>query len=536
MNAFLISVALAVAQDSSAPTSLPPQTAAAPQSIGVNEPALPKLPPQPALSITGDEPQKTKTGEPEKDASGDAAKSSADPDPKIGFFHGFWKANKDEFCPPKDAPPAPEEPEKPRRANPAPFQSPPFPSAEWQGYPNIGVPPADYGSYPLMKGLYATQWGDEIKDSRIYAYGWVTTSGNFSSSKESNIPASYAIVPNRLELDQAVIRIEREPDSVQTDHWDWGFRLTNFYGIDYRYTTAGGYFSDQLLKNNRLYGDDPLEIYAEVYIPGIAEGLNIRVGRYISPPDIEAQMAPDNYLASHSILFTYDNYTQTGILATLKLSNQWMVQAGINAGGDMAPWYQGAIPTGFLGARWIAEDNNDSIYTCLNDINNAKYRQFDVDGQPAGHDNYNYLVSTWTHRFSEKCMTATEGYYMWQIDAPLGGTPSIGPVQSFGGGGGEGPILPGYSSAFGLLNYTAFVLSKKDYVTVRNEWWDDNRGMRTGFATNYTSDTIGIAHNFNSYLQVRPEIGYYRSWNEAAFDNGTRHNQVMLQCDVTYRF
>jgi hypothetical protein len=35
---------------------------------------------------------------------------------------------------------------------------------------------------------------------------------------------------------------------VQNDHFDWGFRVTQLYGVDYRFTTANGYFSQQLLK------------------------------------------------------------------------------------------------------------------------------------------------------------------------------------------------------------------------------------------------------------------------------------------------
>ena len=207
-----------------------------------------------------------------------------------GFFGTLVKAYCDEFFPKEDAKKKPEEPEPERRANPAPFIAPPFPTAEWQGYPNIGVPPTDYGTYPLMKAIYSTPWGDAIKDSRNYVYGWVTGSFNDSSSKMANTPDSYAIVPNRLEMEQAVLRFEREPDTVQTSSIDWGYRITNLYGIDYRYTAAGGDFSDQLLKNNRLYGWDPLEYYGDLYIPGIADGLSIRLGRYISPPDIEAQL------------------------------------------------------------------------------------------------------------------------------------------------------------------------------------------------------------------------------------------------------
>ena len=44
-----------------------------------------------------------------------------------------------------------------------------------------------------------------------------------------------------------VLRFERLPDSVQTNHIDWGFRSTTLYGIDYRWTTSQGWFSEQLL-------------------------------------------------------------------------------------------------------------------------------------------------------------------------------------------------------------------------------------------------------------------------------------------------
>ena len=139
-----------------------------------------------------------------------------------------------------------------------------------------------------------------------------------------------------------------------------------------------------------------------------------------------------------------------------------------------------------------------AVYTCLNQFNNAEFRHFEEDGQPAGHDNYNYVVSTWEHRFTkEDIHTKTEGYFMWQRNAEVGGTPSAGPLQPFGGGGGDGALLPGVSYTYGLLNYTEFALSKKDYFTVRNEWWRDERGMRSGFPGTYTSHTIGISHNFN---------------------------------------
>jgi hypothetical protein len=425
---------------------------------------------------------------------------------------------------------------QPRRALPEPWSSPPFPGHEYQGYPLIGVPREEEGQYPIMKALYAGPGGQEIKDSHIIFEGWATAAGTWSTAKNSNTPSSYWIVPNRYELDQLVFRLERLPDTVQQDHIDWGFRAIALYGMDYRYTTAGGWFSDQLLLNNNLYGWDPTEMYFNVYIPGFLGGTDIRVGRWIACPDIETQYSVDNYMGSHSILFTYDTYTQTGIMLTQNINEQWMFQAVLHAGTDMAPWYAGATPTGAFGLRYVTEDNNDAMYTWLNAINNAEFRHFTVNGQPAGHDNFNYVVSTWEHRFSEYVHTKTEAYFMWQRNAELGGTPSLGPLEPYGGGGGDGLTLPGLSLAYGVLNYTMFAINKQDYITLRNEWWRDERGMRSGFPGNYSSHTIGLSHNINSVLQVRPEIGYYRNWDNPAFDLGTKHDLWLYGFDVTLRF
>jgi hypothetical protein len=436
--------------------------------------------------------------------------------------------------------PAPEpkvEKEPRRRALPSPWESPPFPSSEYQGYPLIGVP-VDTTEWPLMKALQGTWEGDVLNSQRIRVYGWINAAGNVSTSSHSNLPDSYWIVPNRFELDQFVLRAERLPDTVQTDHIDWGFRSTFFYGTDYRFMVAGGWWpgDTQLLKHNFLYGVDFTEQYFDLYIPWVAQGMVVRVGRWIACPDIETQFAPDNYLGTHSILFTFDTYTQTGVMATVMLNKQWTVQACINAGDDMAPWYQGAIPCGMFGVRWVSEDNNDSIYLVLNQINNAKFRRFQLDGQPAGHDNFNYPVITWQHRINPRIHTKIEAYFMWERDAVLGGTVSIGPAKPFGGGGGIGADIPGTSLMYGVVNYTMFQTSKRGFLTIRNEWWKDQDGERTGFPGTYSSHTIGFTHNFTPEFQVRPEIGYYRNWTNPAFDLGTKKGMVLAGFDVTLRF
>src|SRR5438045_6690312 len=90
--------------------------------------------------------------------------------------------------------------------------------------------------------------------------------------------------------------------------------------------------------------------------PQIFQGMNVRIGRIISEPDIEAQLAPNNLMSSHSIVYGFDNYTQTGIFTTTKIDNQWTIQAGISNGTDVALWQKdpGNQPTGTVMIQWTA--------------------------------------------------------------------------------------------------------------------------------------------------------------------------------------
>ena len=259
---------------------------------------------------------------------------------KRGFFTRLGHAYLDDWT--VDSNGAPAAPAPARRGTPPPLNSPPFPSADWPigGTVVIGAP--DYGTYILMQAI------NENK-SRIKMYGWFDIGGNASTSNKgryANNETAYDVIPNSIQLDQVALYFERLPNTVQTDHFDWGFRFTNLYGLDYRYTTAKGIFSQQLLSNNNTYGYDPVMYYLDFYVPHVAKGMDIRVGRYISLPDIEAQLAPNNYTYSHSILYTYDCYTQHGINTTTKLSNHWTVQAGVSGGCESAPWISNAKLTG----------------------------------------------------------------------------------------------------------------------------------------------------------------------------------------------
>ena len=238
-----------------------------------------------------------------------------------------------------------------------------------------------------MVALGNTQLGQAMNDAHVQVYGWVNSGGNISTNTvkpAGNAPAAYDYTPNTVQLDQAVVYIERLADDRAERSLRLGLPVSALYGVDYRYTTAYGLFSYQLLNHNDVYGFDFPMVYTDLYFP-VLQGFDLRIGRFISIPDIEAQLAPNNYTYVHSLTYTLDNYTNTGFEVTLAVTKNWIVQLGVSVGSDTMPWnagrahYQlfcrvdplypgatmlkdpGAVPSVTLGLRWTSDDGKDDL-------------------------------------------------------------------------------------------------------------------------------------------------------------------------------
>ena len=76
-----------------------------------------------------------------------------------------------------------------------------------------------------MVALSNTQVGAGMNASHVQVYGWVEVGGNLSTNSVKpggNAPVGYDYTPNTVQLDQAVVYIERFPDTVEKDHFDSG--------------------------------------------------------------------------------------------------------------------------------------------------------------------------------------------------------------------------------------------------------------------------------------------------------------------------
>jgi hypothetical protein len=452
-----------------------------------------------------------------------------------GFFSRLAKAYYDDWHPgPAGDPPK-------FRGYPPPESNPPYPFSVWPigGTPWIGYNNAT--SYPITTALQNGPNGDWWKKANIQIYGWANAGFNFSTSNQSvggkyaNSPAAYNQIPNSLQLDQVVFYVERTPDTVQTEHFDWGFRAASLYGLDYRFTTAEGYFSHQLLHNKsdgtlgNQYGYDPVMFYIDLYFPHVAKGMVLRLGRYISLPDIEAQLAPNNYTYTHSLTYTYDCYTQTGANATIKFSDHFSFQAGISPGCDTAAWKPSAQWTGNFCEQFEWRMAQDNLYFCQNSINKGDY----------GYNNLAAYYVTWYHKFNEKWHTASESWYQYERHTPNIFNPAAQSLLITNANGAwckSTSQLTCYAPEWTVLNYTNRQLKKKDFISFRNELFDDLRGQRTGTKGRYLETGISWNHWIGSTIVFRPELRWDHNLDNPAFNGGNRHSQSMFASDIIWFF
>jgi Putative beta-barrel porin-2, OmpL-like. bbp2 len=492
---------------------------------------------------------------------------------------------------------APSDPSAPpaRRSDsawpPTPESSPPMPFTEWPygGTQNIGVTRPNSVDSPLMVALGNTRLGQAMSDAHIQVYGWFDPAGNLSTNTvkpAGNAPAAYDYTPNSLQLDQAVIYIERLADTVQNDHFDWGFRLSALYGVDYRYTTAYSLFSYQLLNHNSVNGYDFPMVYTDLYFP-VLQGMDVRIGRFISIPDIEAQLAPNNYTYAHSLTYTFDNYTNTGIEVTTAITKNWILQLGLTVGSDTMPWNAGAhitnlmpgnalypgatmlkdpgaVPSGTLGIRWTSDDGRDDLNVVADAINGGQW----------GYNNLQWIGLTYYHKLSDYWSIAFE---TWNIHE--NGVPNLNNATSQGiiAGGGtpfspqfipfnapNAAVCSGPSSWNGatasantvagspltctsdtqtFLVYVNYSPNKLNNFSLRTEYFNDPNGQRTGVPNAYLDTALSWQHWFSPQVEIRPEIAYYRATNNPAFNGDiaagiapTRSWAVIAASDLIWHF
>lgn len=405
------------------------------------------------------------------------------------------------FCqPPTPAPPAALAPtiiqvpsaDPPVEVTPPPTNAAPVPPDRWF----------------VMRKLEGTRYGAVLDDHRLSVLGWTEMSFTGSSSpRRDQLPMGFNYLANDFLLQQNWLRVERTIDDKATTP-TWGFRSdTILPGSDYRFTLPRGLFNSQLTADNgnpNLYGIDPVQLYAEGYFPQVGRGLDVKVGRFFAQFGVESIDTTLTPFVSRAYTFIYDPFTHTGLLTTLKLSDEWSVQNGVVTGSDIF-FGPEANPTYIGGVKWALPDGRASaVFEVI--LGNGRFDQRHNFNNPQIFD----LVLT--RKLTDRLT--------WQFEGLYGFTTNVPDI--------------GFANWYGLINYLSFQIDPQLTGNARLEFFDDIQGQRTGFKGLYTVGTVGVTYKPRPWLWVRPEVRY--DYNAEARPFGGRHGLFTAALDLVLRW
>jgi hypothetical protein len=342
--------------------------------------------------------------------------------------------------------------------------------------------PPDRGA--VMRALQGTWYGALLDDNRMGVSGWTQGAFTASTDRINQLPIGFNYRANDFLLQQNWLRFERTVNQSVTTP-TWGFRTdTILPGADYRYTLARGLLNSQLTANNgqpNLYGFDPVQFYGELYLPQLARGTDVKVGRFYAQFGVESIETTQNALISHAYNFVYNPFTHTGVLTTTKLSDDWSVQNGLVTGSDMFIGPE-ANPTYIGSVKWAPPSGRDSVLFSVI-IGGGRYNVSRAFSNPEVFD----LV--YTHKFSERLSYALDALYSAQHNFPGAGA-------------------RGFVNDWGLVHYITYQFTPTLSGTLRAEVFGDPQGQRTGTRGIYQEVTAGLTYKPKPWLWLRQEVRY----------------------------
>ncbi|MFN4259485.1 MAG: outer membrane beta-barrel protein [Gemmataceae bacterium] len=387
--------------------------------------------------------------------------------------------------------------------------------------------------WAFMKATQGTWIGKVMNDSRLQCYGWVDMSYNVSTARSDNTPLVWDYLANEFMMQQAWFRFERPVDTTASGP-SWGFRSDWLYGTDYVFTLPRGIFNGQLTANDgepNTYGVDPITFYGEVYLPNLFQGVNVKVGRYLTPFGVESVEAINSPLVSKSYAFNWSPpFTHTGVFTTVTLTDQWACSLGWALGNDI--FIDPANESRFVGTlQWLSPSGRDSVAFGTS-VGRGKFNLAE------DFNNINVFDIVWIHQFNPRWTYIFEIIYGYQTNAPLPGVllpPPVELEERAGDALAEEPTTKFGTAHWGsIVNYLLFSCNDKTTLIGRFELFDDFQGSRTGFEGLYTSCTCGVQYYPWKSVLIRPEIRWDHNIESKPFEG--KSGIFTAAADVIFRW
>jgi len=356
--------------------------------------------------------------------------------------------------------------------------------------------------WALMRVLKGTCFGDQLEKRRIEISGW--TQGNYTAStaNRSNYPVTFNDRADFWQMNQNFLRVDRSIDTSKKEFQLGGRTEWILPGTDARFTPARNLFDDQ----TGDYRIDLYQAYIDAFMPNLGpQGTTVRLGKFSSHCGYELVQGPETPFLSRSYLFQYDPFTHTGVWAITPLNDTWTMSHGVALGSDNfigAP----ARPTYLGQLKWAPPEGKTNVL--LNAV--VTDPTFDVGENFAFYNYYNMVV---TRTVTEKFSTAFDAGF-----AHMDGVPGVS----------------GAATWYGAAMYGFYKLSDKVTLQGRQELFEDNDGVRTGFSGLYSGTTLGFVYTPVRSLLLRPSVRYDHNFDSNPWE-GNR-NLFTACMDVIVRW
>jgi hypothetical protein len=200
------------------------------------------------------------------------------------------------------------------------------------------------------------------------------------------------------------------------------------------------------------------------------------------------------------------------------------------------------FPTFTACARFDWNEGKDNIQPCANGINSGTW----------GYNNLQWYGVTYYHKFDDHWHLSWEFYDEHQNGVPNINNPTI--ASGLAAGTISTPFSqlnfnqPGLAHcasytvvrcnayAIGSVAYLNYSPEPLDNFSLRPEIYYDAQGQRTGTSATYWEVSIGWQHWFSPQVEIRPEIGYYKSNGGNAFNGGTKNFTFLGASDIIWHF
>lgn len=315
---------------------------------------------------------------------------------------------------------------------------------------------------------------------------------------------------NKPILDQLSLFIERKVDPSK-QNFDVGGKVEGIYGADSGLIHANGltdWYDGPRDPKNQI---DVTQLYVDFAIP-VGNGILLRVGKFVTLLNQEVIDPEGNSLYSHSYLFAFSApFTQTGILASYNLTDQWSITGGITRGWDQA-FEDNNSAIDFLGqVKWAMDKDT----TLLLNVSIGPQRT-------NNNDDYRYVLDfVGSRTISDQLAVAVNADFGWEDSAAVDGDTAYW---------------------WGIAGYGGYKLTDELGLNGRVEWFHDDDGARTGVnGINLYEITVGLGikpfakDRWGQYLQIRPELRFDLS-NKDVFNDFSDKNELTFGVDVLYAY